>query len=296
VIQHSTLPALFGYESQLMATLPEGEQRQIERVCEAWLLSSVVLTCPLAYAAWLVEHSLLLSLLLGAGALFVVMNMLRLSIAGGGVPAGAQREQAERYRPALGATVVIGVLALLFAQPAQLPLWKSELDATVAAHREALIAQHDQALGEARGDARGDSYRSELTRCEFVVLRLTTIWKTAPTRSLQLTAFYVLLVLLPTLWARFVALEALQAFALARWRRDRGLIVARYRESDQVRDALLGRFPSYRARASAFADPPFETRVASPLLTAARQQPTRQAKRAWLAPARRRFSRAERKP
>lgn len=264
-MEHSTLPALLGYEAELMAALPDGEQRQIERVCEAWLLSSVLLTAPLAYAAWLVEHSLLLSLVLAAGALFVVMNMLRLSIAGGGVAAGATQQEVARYRPALGATAVIGVLALLFAQPAQLPLWKGELDATVAAHRQALIAQHARALS-ALGQSQGDRYSEQLTRCDFVVLRLTTLWKTAPTRGLQLTAFYVLLVLLPTLWARFVALGALQAFALARWRRDRGLIVARYRESERVRDALLARFSSYSARDSAFADPPFETRVASALL------------------------------
>jgi hypothetical protein len=239
----------------------------------------VLLACPVGYAAWLIEHSLLLAFALGAGALFVVVNMLRLSIAGGGVSAATAAKDVKQYQPALGATAVIGMLALLFAQLAQLPLWRSELDPVVSEHRQALIAQHDRSL-DALGQVDGDHYRRELTRCDFVVLRLTTIWK-SPTRALPLTAFFVLVVLLPTLWARFVALDALRAYAHARWQRDRRLIVRAHEQNEHERNSLLARFPSYVKRESAFADAPFDTRVASALLVPALAQPERKTKRAW---------------
>jgi hypothetical protein len=269
-MDHASLPALLGYERSLLGELPESEQRQIERVAEAWLLSSVLLAVPVGYAAWLIEHALWLALLLGAGALFVVVNMLRLSIAGGGAPAAAREHEVKLYSPAFGSTVVIGMLALMFAQPAQLPLFRQELDAVVKEHRAQLVASHQRALlalGEEPSPR--DSYSDSLSRCDFVVLRLTTIWQRTPTRALQLTAFYVLIVLLPTLFARFVALDALRAFALARWRRDRALITRAYEQNERLRARLLARFSTYRQSASPFADPPFDTRVDGPLLVPA---------------------------
>jgi hypothetical protein len=279
-MDHATLPAWFGYDRSLLAQLADGEQRQIERLAEAWLLSSALLACPLAYAAFLIEHSLTLALVLGAGMLFVVTNMLRLSVAGGGVSAAAEQRALSVYTPALGATMVIGMLALLFAQPAQLPLWKSELDPVVNEHRQALIADHDRSLA-ALGQAASDPYRAELARCDFVVLRLTTIWKT-PTRALQLTAFYVLVVLLPTLWARFVALAALRAYARARWQSERRLISRAHGENERARSALLARFPSYAPLASPFADAPFDTRVLGALLTPPLAQAKGAPKWRWL--------------
>jgi hypothetical protein len=284
-MKHSTLPALLGYDEALLAQLGEDEQKQIERVAEAWLLSSVVLAVPIGYAVWLIEHSLLLAVLLGAGMLFVVLNMLRLSSAGGGVAPSKPLSEVHGYRPALGTTGVIGMLALLFAQPAQLPLWRTELDPIVAEQRERLAAEHERtplsprervSERDAAGPLRAappDSYRESLARCDFIVLRLTTIWR-QPTRALQLTSFYVLLVLLPTLWARFVALDALRAYALARWRSERAAITEAHAASERERTTLLATFTSFAPSPSSFADPPFETRVASPLLLPALNQPS----------------------
>jgi hypothetical protein len=289
-MDHATLPALLGYDRSLLAQLADGEQRQIERLAEAWLLSSLLLACPPAYAAFLIEHSLVLALVLGAGMLFVVTNMLRLSVAGGGVSAAAEERALRAYTPALGATVVIGMLALLFAQPAQLPLWKAELDPVVGEYRQALIADHDRLLAALGRDA-SDPYRAELARCDFVVLRLTTIWKT-PTRALQLTAFYLLVVLLPTLWARFVALDALRAYARARWQSERRLILRAHGENERTRSALLARFPSYTPATSPFADAPFDTHVVGALLAPPLAREKHAAKRHWLARFRARFARA----
>jgi hypothetical protein len=106
----------------------------------------VLLAVPVGYAVWLIEHSLVLAVLLGAGMLFVVLNMLRLSSAGGGVAPGKPLSDVQTYRPALGTTVVIGMLALMFAQPAQLPLWRTELEPIVSEQREHLVAAHERTI------------------------------------------------------------------------------------------------------------------------------------------------------
>jgi hypothetical protein len=267
-MQHA-LMALVGYDVSLLRRLPEAEQRHIARVAEAWLLSCALLASPPAYAAWLIEHKLWLAVAMGAFTFVMVLNLVRLGSAGGGAATHLDEDAARAYRPALGPSAVVGLLALLFAQPAQLPLWNAELAAPVAAERTRLAAQHEAALASL-GVADGGAYAAELARCDFLVLRLTTMWRHAPTRALQLTGLYVLAVLLPALWARVVARASLREYALARWRRDRRGIVRATRAAEREADALLRRFPSYTPSAPVFADPPFNTRVASPLLLPAR--------------------------
>jgi hypothetical protein len=268
-MQQLSLPALVGYDSALMARLPESSQRHIARVAEAWLLSCALLASPVAYAAWLIEHQLWLALLLGAFTFVMVLNLVRLSSAGGGAATHASGEEVSDYRPALGASLVIGLLALLFAQPAQLPLWKAELDGPVQAQRALLIAQHEQALDNL-GLGNAGEYRMKIARCDFLVLRLQHMWR-SPTRALQLTGLYILAVLVPAVWARIVALGALREYARARWQRDRRSIVRDTRATARRVEAELTRFPSYVPSPAAFADPPFDTRVASALLLPHRQ-------------------------
>jgi hypothetical protein len=202
---------------------------------------------------------------MGAFTFVMVLNLVRLASAGGGAATHLDEDAVRAYRPALGPSAVVGLLALLFAQPAQLPLWSAELAAPIAAERTRLAAQHEAALASL-GVADGGVYAAELARCDFLVLRLTTMWRRAPTRALQLTGLYMLAVLLPALWARVVARASLREYALARWRRDRRGIVRATSAAEHEADALLRAYPSYAPSVPAFADPPFNTRVASPLL------------------------------
>lgn len=287
-IQHHTLAALVGYDVGVLTELPAPAQRHLERVAEAWMLSCALLASPLAYATWLIEHSLWLSLAVGLGSFFVVLNMLRLAAAGGGAAAHFPEQRIRRYRPALGTSLVLGMLALLCAQPAQLPLWSTELEAPVRAQRALLIEQHERALDEL-GLAKDAHYQRQIERCEFLVLRLQHMWR-SPTRALQLTALYVLLVLLPLLWARYVALSALRAYELLRWRQNRASIVREARAVDRSVRASLAQWPTYSARESAFADAPFDTSVRSALLLAPRRPraaPEPPPKRRWFKPWRR---------
>ena len=258
------LPALVGYERTLLARLPDWAQRQIARVAEAWLLSCLLLASPLAYALWLIEHRLWLALGMGAFTFIMVLNLVRLSSAGGGAATHLSEEDVRAYRPALGPGAVIALLALVCAQPAQLPLWKGQLEQAVAAERALLITQHEQALASLGLHDR-DGYRDQLARCDFLVLRLKEMWR-APTRALQFTGLYLVLVLLPVLWARVVARTALREYALERWRRDRRAIVRADRATQREADAILARYPGFEPRPSPFADPPFNTRVAGALL------------------------------
>jgi hypothetical protein len=282
VVSADALSALVGYERALLARLPDWAQHQIARVAEAWLLSCLLLASPLAYALWLIEHQPWLAATMGVFAFVMVLNLVRLSSAGGGAATHLSEAEVSAYRPALGSGAVIALLALVCAQPAQLPLWKGQLEQAVDAQRSALVAQHERALAELsagattpegagattpEGAERNDGYREQLARCDFLVLRLKAMWR-APTRTLQLTGLYVVLVLVPVLWARVVARAALREYALERWRRDRRAIVRADRAAQREAAALLAHFPGYEPQPSPFADPPFNTRVAGALLAA----------------------------
>jgi hypothetical protein len=263
-MQEHSLSTLLGYDHSVLARLPIQHARQIARVAEAWLLSCALLASPLAYAVWLVEHSLSLAVLCGVGTFLLVLNMLRLVAAGGGAAPHFSRSQVEAYRPALGPTVLVGVLALLFAQPAQLPLWSQTLAEPVAAHRQTMIEQHERSLS-ALHLADDGNYQRELARCEFLVLRLTLLWQ-QPARAVRLTAIYLLLVLLPALGARMFALDSLRAYERARWERGRRGIVREAHAAQREVDALLSKFASFTPKPPHYADVPFNSRVLSPLL------------------------------
>jgi len=276
--EHS-LPVLLGYDPLLLERLPATHQRQLSRVAEAWLLSCLLLASPLAYAVWLVEHSPWMAALAGVGSFLLVLNMLRLVAAGAGAAPHFTRAQVQAYRPALGATILIGMLALLFAQPAQLPLWTQTLAQPVAAHRQQMVAEHERSIAALGLDDTGD-YRAKLLRCEFLVLRLTTLWQ-HPGRAARLTAVYLLLVLLPALGARMFALDSLRAYELLRWQTSRRAIAREAHATTRTVQSLLAAYPDYRPQAAHWADPPFDTRVVSPLLLPARRAPTAAAKKRW---------------
>lgn len=281
-----SLPTLLGYDPLLLRRLATAHQRQLGRVAEAWLLSCVLLASPLGYAAWLVEHSVWLSALASLGTFLLVLNMLRLITAGAGAAPHFSRAELASYRPTLASTVLVGMLALLFAQPAQLPLWSQSLAQPIAEHRQIMIEEHQRsraalsveahpstlASPRARFDpprerelAGQDHYGSELSRCEFLVLRLTWIWR-QPGRALRLTGVYLLLVLLPALGARMFALDSLRAYELLRWQQSRRTVVREAHANTRQVESLLSSFESYTRGKPHWADPPFNTQVVSPLL------------------------------
>jgi hypothetical protein len=148
---------------------------------------------------------------------------------------------------------------VLLAQPAQLPLWSSQLDAPVAAHRAKLIGQQEE-LARALGQSVNSAYRDEIARANFMALRVQAIWE-EPQRAFSWTAAYWFLVLLPTLAGRFVALSALREYERIRWQTARAVIEAEGKRAEQrVQQELLA-FPSYRPRAHRSLSSPFDART-----------------------------------
>jgi hypothetical protein len=249
----STLPALFGYDPVLLAELKPKRQRAINLLAEAWIISSAMLAAAVGYALWLVEHSLWLSLASALGMGLVVVNLLRLVVAGSGAAPHLARDHVQEYRPALGPTFVLSMLAVLLAQPAQLPLWQAELAGPMNEHRANLLEQQEALAREL-----GQYFRQELSESDFLAWRVREIWKD-PQRAFILSALYWLLVLLPTLAGRFVALSALREYELARWKEARAQIQAEGRAAAGHVQASLAPYPSYRAPLHAKLAHPFDT-------------------------------------
>jgi hypothetical protein len=253
------LPEIFGYDPLLLAQLKPRRRRTVSLLAEAWIISSAALAASVGYAIWLVEHSLWVSLLCALAMGLVVINLLRLVVAGSGAAPHLSMEHVSEYRPALGPAFVLSMLAVLLAQPAQLPLWQAELAAPVAEHREQLLAQQEQ-LAHTLGHPVQRAFRRELTESEFLAWRVRAIWKD-PQRAFVLSALYWFLVLLPTLAGRFIALSALREYERARWVAARAQIQAEGEAAAARVHSELAPYASYRAPSFSSLAAPFDKHV-----------------------------------
>jgi hypothetical protein len=210
----------------------------------------------------LVVHSAWIAAAVGCGCLGLVLAVLRLTVAGGGAPL---HHSVHAYAPSAGPALLIGVLALLFAQPAQLPLLHGELAAPLAHHRRALLERHETSARHA-GLPASDNYAQELSRCEFVALRLQHVWHT-PGRAVRYTLLYCLLVLFPSLLARTGARGALRRYERLRVDGHRRVIRRSAAAAQAELHTLLAPYPSYIAGSGISLDP-FQPAQPNPLRTA----------------------------
>jgi hypothetical protein len=232
----------FGYDPGLLARLSEPERQRLASVAAGWLLSLALLAVPAGYTLWLVEHSLALSLVVGSATFLLVLNLLRVVTAGGGIQAGAPVSAVRHYRPGLAPATFLLVLAGLFAQPAQLPLHAAELDPQVDAYRAELGREH--VLRTGLDQASAARFQAELAGCDFVVKRLLLLWE-QPNRAARFTLLYCLLVLLPALFRQLVALDAVRAYELERYRASRARVGEDRERTTRDMHEALRRFPSF---------------------------------------------------
>lgn len=258
---------LLGYDPSLLRRLAVGHRAAIDWLAACWLLSCGLLACPIAYATWLVVHSAWIAAAVGCGCLGLVLAVLRLTIAGGGAPL---HHSVHAYAPSAGPAVLIAVLALLFAQPAQLPLLHGELAAPLAQHRRALLERHDASARHA-GLPVSDNYARELSRCEFVALRLQHVWHT-PGRAVRYTLLYCLLVLFPSLLARTGARDPLRRYERLRVEGHRRVVRRSAAAARAELHTLLAPYPSYNAGSGESLDP-FQAAEPNPLRTPANPGP-----------------------
>jgi hypothetical protein len=239
------LLSLFGYDRKLVAELSHAECQRLGTIAAGWLLSLSMIAVPMGYSLWLVEHSRLLSAVTALATFMLTLNLLRVATAGGGLQAGSTSSQVSHYRPGLAPAVFVGLLGLIFAQPAQLPLNAARLDPLIAEHREQLVAEH-RARVEATPEVRSfDAYGAELASCEFVVRRMALLWQ-EPASAARFSALYCLVILLPAFFSQYVAVGAVRKYQLLRYRYAARIVSADKTALAAAVHATLADFPGYR--------------------------------------------------
>jgi hypothetical protein len=252
---------LLGYDSELLATLPSPLRADLDSLSHAWLVSCVLLGFPMGLALWLVEHSLVLSFLAAFGTSALVLNLLRLLTAGSGT--APDLPLLAGYRPSLTPQVMLVGLALIMSQPAQLLHASDEVRQAVANHRAELLSSHRAALSDVP-EGSEDRFTKEIEACEFVVLRLSLLWKT-PQTALLWTLLYVGLVLLPAALARTTYLKASRAYERARYRNAKGVILSMDNATTDAVAQALKAYPTYRPPWPFAPEPPLARRSQTPL-------------------------------
>lgn len=260
--------ALVGFDPGIAVSLPEPLRRKIEWLSEGYLLSVFMLAAPICYTVWLIEHSLLAMLLCSSFALVLMLTVLRLLNSGGGIAPHMTDGDVRAYSPTLVPLLVWFVLALLFAQIAQLPVFQRELDASVRAHRTELMKEHDAARRQVGAEIHPE-YGADIERCEFLMFRMQQLWS-RPGRTLALTAAYVAMVTAPFVFGFLFAGEALRAYSTRKVVAMRQTVLREAQDAEAERRRLLRQFTD-EAAPPLYADAPFNRRVRAPLLMSIRR-------------------------
>jgi hypothetical protein len=254
---------LVGYDARVAGTLPEPSRRQIEWLAEGFLLSAFMLTAPVGYAVWLIQHSLLAALFSAAFAWCVILAVLRLLTSGGGAAPHMNDSEVRAHSRTLIPMLLWFLLAVIFAQIAQLPVFQRELDISVSAHRVELMAKHNAAR-DLLGTEIHPEYGDDIARCEFLMFRMQQLWQ-RPGRTLVLTAAYVALAISPFVFAFLFARDTLREYHWITVAEIRRAIVGETQRAEGERQRLLRRFSSEVATPH-YVDAPFNRRVRTPLL------------------------------
>ena len=231
------LLSLAGYDPEVARALGPSSARRL-----SWIAAQ------LTQGAW--------PLSVAAGVAFggFVLNLLRVSVAGGGMAPHKSELQAERFRPAGPPLIVIGVLGALLAQPAILPLFAGELEPAIAAHRAALLRKHraerapervtaSSLAGKLRAE-RAERYAQNVAAASFAARRMTLVWQ-RPAVPTALTLLFVLACALPLVLARLPLVSAVRHYELLRRQRLEVLLHALEVATGREVHAALSRFASY---------------------------------------------------
>lgn len=248
------LLALAGYDPEVARALGPSSVRRLTWIALAHLLPCGLMGWAGGYAAHLTQGSAWLSIAAGVAFAAFVLNLLRVSVAGGGMAPHKTELQTERFRPAMPPVIVVAVLAGLLAQPAILPLFAAELEPDVAAHRAELLRRHRAApppervtasseAGQLRAQ-RAERYAHNVAAASFAARRVTMVWR-QPARPAALTLAFVLACALPLLLARVPLVSAVRHYERARRERLQVLLYALEATTAREVHASLARFASY---------------------------------------------------
>ncbi len=219
------LPSLVGFDDAIVRSLDDQNQRRLRRLLRWYPLPCAAMGLSGGLFVWLVEHSLIASTVLAVAIALMVLNLLRLIVAGGGAAPHWSEGRVSRWAPTLPPLLILGGLAACFAQPIQLAVFAPLVDRAVQEHRAELVSRHPGARDEVPGLSSVDEYRRQLDRCYFATYRLARLWK-RPERPLLFTFLFCAIALAPILMGHTTHLRALRAYELSRWRAVQELVRA----------------------------------------------------------------------
>lgn len=253
--------SLFGYDRALLERLSPKDARRIRQLAGLGFLPVFGAGGAAALMVWLSERHAFWTPAIGTFIALLVLNLLRLHNSGGGPAPHHTSKEAERWAPGAGGVLVLGLLAVLSAQPWL--VWAAEPwhHRAVEAHRAELLATHEAGLARALAAAsaggagtpgssvvatvRDESPSDSLARCGFVALRLRLLWR-SPEAPLLATTALALAFLSPLLLGHLTHLGALRRYQRLRWLDARDLVLAEERATQKAVAELLGAFPGPR--------------------------------------------------
>ncbi|MDZ4695456.1 MAG: hypothetical protein SGI86_09910 [Deltaproteobacteria bacterium] len=254
------IPQLLGFDPELLEGLDVKYRRDLSYFCFLGFLPCGLIGGAAGYGLWLVERSALIA---GSGALvfaLLLLNMLRVAIAGSGMTLSLPPRLAGRWKPRLTPVVIFALLGIIFAQPAQLVLHEATLAPAIDRYRVAMMAAHEKAVRSSdpkHAAARVADYNARIKASSFAVRRVQLLWLT-PEKPLIFTVLFTLVALFPLLLVRGPSLAAVVAYEARKYARGRARVMLEDRLARETADRLLSAYPSYPgAPIQMYADAPF---------------------------------------
>lgn len=140
------LASRLGYDPDRVAELPARHRRALALVALASMPAVGILGLGAGYGAFLASDVVGLSVAVGVGAGLYLLNLLRISVAGGGVGPQQPLAVVTTWMPRTVPLVMLGFLGGFFAQPLILAVLAAEQDPQVEQLRGALSAMHAEAV------------------------------------------------------------------------------------------------------------------------------------------------------
>ncbi len=231
------LPSLIGFDAEIIERMEQKQARRLRNLLRWYFAPCVCMGASGGLFLWLVEGSVVGALLLAGAIGLMVLNLLRLLVAGGGAAPHWSEARAARWTPTLPPLLILGGLAACFAQPVQLAAFSSLVDQDVEQYRAQLLSEHAdvQALTTA------ESYRQRLDDCYFATYRLSVLWH-HPERPLLFTFVFCGVALLPLLLGHTTHLGVLRAYELLRWQDTRHDVLTQEHEHQLAVHAALSHY------------------------------------------------------
>jgi hypothetical protein len=241
------IPQLLGFDPELLQGLDAKYRRDLTYFCFLGFLPCGLIGGGAGYGLWLVERSVPIAV---GGALafaLLLLNMLRVAIAGSGMTLSLPPRLAGRWKPRLTPVVMFALLGIIFAQPAQLILHEETLAPAIDRYRFAMMTAHEKVVRSAdpkHATALVADYNARIKASSFAVRRVQLLWLT-PEKPAIFTVLFTLVALFPLLLVRGPSLTAVVAYEGRKYARCRARVMFEDSLARETADRLLSTYASY---------------------------------------------------